>query len=805
MAQIRAGSGQHTAATTAANCSIGKPSGLADGDWWVAVISIENDIRPAPPSSDWQVITNINHNTTALDLWVYAMYVPNAAAVSSVTFTHASSWREGSAFAVQGASSTARIRAGQPGVGTSTTIGPAPAITFAATSGLALFLAVTFGDHGGTMSQPTNYTEFRDSPNNLYIAERTMGASGSTGTAQSSHGSSQNWIAVHVGFEDVAYTADPAYPQIRETGPSQFGTSMGTQALNPPPNTQSGDLVLWLVANDNTGATNLTAGSTGWVSSAIAGTTGMETRLYGRVMTGLTGDNILSVTGAAQDWVALPMAIKDHGLDAAGLSTWFTNLVSSATGTSATADPPSETAATSAGQLVLAWAALDMGAAGDLITLPPANYAGISYRKSAASTSSCGAMASYRHVNGTTENPGTFTNTNVAWHAWTAMVPPVGTTTKSGSGDGAISWAGSATGTRTPKGAGNGAVSWVGSATGKKVQTGSASGAISWVGSSTGKRVPKAAANGAISWVGSATGTRTPKGAANGAVSWVGSATGTTIRRGAASGAVSWVGSSTGVRVPKGSATGAISWVGSATGEMPVVGPNDGSASGAITWAGSATGTRVSRGAVSGSIAWAGSATGRRASAGSVTGAISWVGSATGKRVPKASAAGAISWVGSATGESPGVGVNDGSANGTITWAGSATGRRTSSGSTSGTVTWVGSATGRRTSSGSATGAITWVGSATGERPIIEDREGSAAGAITWVGTATGSRLSSGSVTGLITWVGSATGEGRGEFVLPIPDPPRLNDVSGRTGYHLVEPSSGYHLVSARTLHRVEE
>lgn len=328
-----------------------------------------------------------------------------------------------------------------------------------------------------------------------------------------------------------------------------------------------------------------------------------------------------------------------------------------ATGTSATPDPPSVTPAggISRDYLFVAF----YGAAGEEAdddtwsNTPPTNYTPSPPRQKSCGTAGTNlggliAAAERSLTTGSAEDPGTFAkDVSAAWRSQTIIVHPIsqgastgavdwagsatGVSAFRGAGSGSIAWAGSATGTIVKFGSATGAVSWAGAATGVSVHIGTGAGSITWAGTSNGQTALKGAGVGSVTWAGTATGITSRAGNATGSITWAGTADGTTDREGSSTGAITWAGTATGTADREGSSTGSITWAGSADGEMPAVGPQEGAATGAITWTGTATGTTEREGVVSGTITWDGLATGAAAHEGTGAGTFTWTGTATGE------------------------------------------------------------------------------------------------------------------------------------------------------------------------------
>lgn len=214
-----------------------------------------------------------------------------------------------------------------------------------------------------------------------------------------------------------------------ESSNFEIGTSMGSANPQPlPPGAEAGDLIIYVTAVDNTASVNTTA-SGGWTASTVRGTTGMRSKVFGRVISGPT--DTISLTGAAQDYVVIGHRIPSgaHNIVTApsgtpgSINDWLDPYSPSVLGASGNADPPNlAPSGVTSNHLIIVAAALDMTATGDTISADPTNYLPIQSQKSASSTSSVG-LRTARRFSALPEDPGTFTNTSRAWHAWTIAVP----------------------------------------------------------------------------------------------------------------------------------------------------------------------------------------------------------------------------------------------------------------------------------------------------------------------------------------------------------------------------------------------
>lgn len=236
--------------------------------------------------------------------------------------------------------------------------------------------------------------------------------------------------AIGTSSPATAASATPTtHPAIVGTA-FEIGTSLGSANAQPlPTGAATGDLVGYLIGNDNTSTTTL-AVSTGWtlLSAQVQGSNVIKGCWAFRVLTGTTGDNILAVTGAAQDYAIVGFRIPagEHGVVTPSTDIPIGNFASTSNGNT---NPPSLNAGSSKNWLWLAGAVVDL-TTGNTITAAPTNYTMSENRVSASSTSSVATAIAYRRgLTGSTEDPGTFTNTSRPYIGWTVAIPPPGVVT----------------------------------------------------------------------------------------------------------------------------------------------------------------------------------------------------------------------------------------------------------------------------------------------------------------------------------------------------------------------------------------
>jgi hypothetical protein len=208
---------------------------------------------------------------------------------------------------------------------------------------------------------------------------------------------------------------------------TEGGTSLGSANAQPlPTGAATGDLVFYVVGNDNTSTTNLSA-STGWEASSqiTQGSNVIKGRVFARKLTGTTGDNILSVTGAAQDYSIVGGRIPAAEHNVTDVASWATNMVAGFASTSnGNANPPNLAPAAGSDEYLWITAAIIDATTGNTISADPTDFSAGANVTSASSTSSCVTRVATRRHTAASLDPGTFTNTSRPFIAFTMAVPP---------------------------------------------------------------------------------------------------------------------------------------------------------------------------------------------------------------------------------------------------------------------------------------------------------------------------------------------------------------------------------------------
>lgn len=217
-------------------------------------------------------------------------------------------------------------------------------------------------------------------------------------------------------------TLDAEYPLYVGAVAIEAGTSLGTDnAQTLPTDTTVGELLIAYVTVDlNGGATgvSLGTGAAAWTELFDdANGTVVRHACYARIA---TGSDALVLTGSTEDYVVEIIRVGKHGC----ASTADIEVGTTATGSSATPDPPSLNAGSSQRWLWIAMAGIDTTTT-TATTDVPSGFTTIDIEGSAVSTTSVGLAWAYKHDEVTTLNPGTFTvNATRSWVANTIAIPP---------------------------------------------------------------------------------------------------------------------------------------------------------------------------------------------------------------------------------------------------------------------------------------------------------------------------------------------------------------------------------------------
>jgi hypothetical protein len=422
------------ASATAANITLTKPTGLADRDYMLAALYFGDDvpldtaplIRP-PDGWAWVEEARVTAGAVAHTVLVFGKRADaDDVAASDFTFTHASVARRGYITAWRDVSERVVPRNDGSSLSTSGTTTPSvAAFSTQAADALAYYVVNYVNTASGAITPGTGLTTLYDPGDVFYIATDIVPSAGAINTAVATLPESHPWTAMAVVLEDeTGFGA--AFPGIADAT-TDFGTSLGAANAQPTfVNAGVGDLVIAVVAVDNTGGTAITA-STGWDVSTNSGTTGMRTAILARILDG-SGNDTLSVTGAAQDFVCHQLRVPAGTHGVTNTASWLSDHVAAASPVgSSFLDPPSLTPPGGARDyLWIVAGAADFTNATSRVTRDSADFDNVVRAKSADSTTSVVITVAQRTLNAATLNPGSGQlSASVNNQNWTLAVPPL--------------------------------------------------------------------------------------------------------------------------------------------------------------------------------------------------------------------------------------------------------------------------------------------------------------------------------------------------------------------------------------------
>jgi hypothetical protein len=199
---------------TAANTVVSKDASVANGDFLLAGVYVENDVAVTTPAG-WTLIGGIDHAAVAFDLWLYYKFA--SAEGASWTWTHASAWEMGLVAAYTGVDTTTPLDATfTSNQGTSTT-GTATGITTVTAGAMLVAVFSSFEGIAAQAAGPSSMTERYDGAGeDIYWADVIQAAAGASGnkvlgTALSA---ANHWVAALLALRPagVAPAVLPPFP-----------------------------------------------------------------------------------------------------------------------------------------------------------------------------------------------------------------------------------------------------------------------------------------------------------------------------------------------------------------------------------------------------------------------------------------------------------------------------------------------------------------------------------------------------------------------------------------------------------------
>ena len=210
--QFRAGAS--TAESSAANLTISRPTGTADGDFLVATVYMEDDspgVTITAPSG-WTALTGGFATTASPDMRLAVYYKIASSEPTSWTWTHSSKYRGGIVAGFRSdASATLELDA-EGTIATGTTNAPASSVTTTVANTMLAWMAVNFFENAVT--QPTGFTEVADTPG-TEVAYKAQAAAGDTGSLAGSMSGGADWVCKVIAIREASGASTKAPPPRR--------------------------------------------------------------------------------------------------------------------------------------------------------------------------------------------------------------------------------------------------------------------------------------------------------------------------------------------------------------------------------------------------------------------------------------------------------------------------------------------------------------------------------------------------------------------------------------------------------------
>lgn len=301
-----------TAGSTRANTTLTKPAGTAAGQIMLIGLDLESGITPLPPPG-WWLLDYTEHLTANFGRYIFWRRAL-ATEPATYTVTHASTWAEGYIVTIQNVSASAIPVCGSVNQNTTNTAS-SPQVTSRGANAYIGFLCVTFSTPGAltppTGSTPT-FTEENDPNGNVYYADGTLAAQGSTAasvtvTLGAGHG---GWICNMIVIEDVSFHDPATHIEYVFAGP-QAASNASPQNATLPTDWAPGDRLLLICSQSS--AAGVTFSATGFTSIArnSNATRAMTLEIFEKIA--VAGEATPSVTcsSAASGWTAQLLALRN--------------------------------------------------------------------------------------------------------------------------------------------------------------------------------------------------------------------------------------------------------------------------------------------------------------------------------------------------------------------------------------------------------------------------------------------------------------------------------------------------------------
>ena len=196
----------NTSAATRTNTTITKPASVADGDFLMAYLYVEDDVAVTLPSG-WAQVATVDHPGQPMDVYVYWKVASGEGA--SWTWNHASAWSQGGAYRVTGAPSSSPLD------GTATTnTGTGTTATFTGlTTAQNNSALIGVGAHWASLTTYSAWgsplTERLDTAEQSAFASGIQVTAGASGNKTATLSVSTDWMAIMFGLKDDAESAAP--------------------------------------------------------------------------------------------------------------------------------------------------------------------------------------------------------------------------------------------------------------------------------------------------------------------------------------------------------------------------------------------------------------------------------------------------------------------------------------------------------------------------------------------------------------------------------------------------------------------
>lgn len=218
----------------------------------------------------------------------------------------------------------------------------------------------------------------------------------------------------------LATPAHAAFPTVAATNSTADSANATNHTVNLPTGISNGNLLLVTIACRN--STTTITFPAGWTIVGSEWTTGgsasahSRMALYRRTADGSEGSTISVTTDVSNSCASISKRITGHHTSS------NPELGTAATGDSTTPDPPSLTPSWGAEDTL--WVAMSGKGAGGSASGYPTNYSQNQLSVPTTSGTNAALYWAERELNGTSDDPGTFTQSSAVWGAQTLAIRP---------------------------------------------------------------------------------------------------------------------------------------------------------------------------------------------------------------------------------------------------------------------------------------------------------------------------------------------------------------------------------------------